>query len=61
MADRSLKSQMKQANRLGAAHVLIAGDAELETGQVLLRDMATKDQVPVPVKDLVEAMRNRFA
>jgi histidyl-tRNA synthetase len=61
MADRSLKSQMKQANRLGAAHVLIAGDAELETGQVLLRDMATKDQVPIPVKDLVEAMRNRFA
>ena len=61
MAGRSLKSQMKQADRLGAAHVLIAGDAELEKGQVLLRDMATKDQVPVTVKDLVEAMRRRFA
>jgi histidyl-tRNA synthetase len=61
MAGRSLKSQMKQADRLGAAHVLIAGDAELEKGQVLLRDMATKDQVPVSVKDLLEAMRSRFA
>jgi histidyl-tRNA synthetase len=61
MAGRSLKSQMKQADRLGAGHVLIAGDAELEKGQALLRDMATKDQVPVPVKDVVGAMRSRFA
>jgi histidyl-tRNA synthetase len=61
MAGRSLKSQMKQADRLGAEHVLISGDAELEKGQVLLRDMATKDQFHVPVKDLVEAMRTRFA
>ena len=61
MADRSLKSQMKQADRLGAGHVLIAGDSELEKGQVLLRNMATKEQVPVLVKDLVEEMRNRFA
>ena len=61
MADRSLKSQMKQADRLGAGHVMIAGDSELEKGQVLLRNMATKEQVPVPVKDLVEEMRNRFA
>jgi histidyl-tRNA synthetase len=52
---------MKQADRLGAAHVLIAGDAELEKGQALLRNMATKDQVPVPVKDLVEEMQSRFA
>ena len=61
MADRSLKSQMKQADRLGAGHVMIAGDAELEKGQVLLRNMATKEQVPVPVQGLVEEMRNRFA
>ena len=61
MAGRSLKSQMKQADRLGAEHVLIAGDTELEKGQVLLRDMVTKEQVPVPVNDLVEAMRSRFA
>ncbi|MBI5593562.1 MAG: histidine--tRNA ligase [Deltaproteobacteria bacterium] len=61
MAGRSLKSQMKQADRLGAGHVLIAGDAELEKGLVQLRDMATKDQVPVPVNGLVEAMKSRFA
>lgn len=61
MAGRGLKSQMKQADRLGAGCVLIAGDAELENGTVLLRDMATKEQVPVPVPDVVAEMQRRFA
>jgi histidyl-tRNA synthetase len=61
MSGRSLKSQMKQADRLGAQHVLISGDTEIENGQVLLRDMITKEQSPLPVQDIVEALRNRFA
>jgi histidyl-tRNA synthetase len=61
MSGRSLKSQMKQADRIGADHVLISGDTELENGQVLLRNMITKEQTPLPVKDIVEALRNRFA
>jgi histidyl-tRNA synthetase len=61
MSGRSLKSQMKQANRLGADHVLISGDTELENGQVLLRNMITKEQAPLPVEDIVETLRNRFA
>jgi histidyl-tRNA synthetase len=60
MSGRSLKSQMKQADRLGAQHVLISGDTELNNGQVLLRNMVTKEQVPVPVKDIVEVLRNRY-
>ena len=61
MSNRSLKSQMKQADRLGAEHVLISGDTELQNGQVLLRDMITKEQAPMLVKDIVETLRNRFA
>ena len=60
MADRSLKSQMKQADRLGAGYVLIAGDSELEKGHVLLRDMATKEQTDIPVESLLEQLTNRF-
>ncbi len=44
---RSLKSQMKQADRAGAAHVLIVGDQEMESGSGILRDMKTRDQVEV--------------
>lgn len=60
MGNRSLKSQMKHADRLGAAHVLIAGDTELSNGQVLLRNMDTKEQEKIPLEGLVEKIKNRF-
>ncbi|MBT8359453.1 MAG: histidine--tRNA ligase [Deltaproteobacteria bacterium] len=41
---KSLKSQMKQADKAGAAHVLIIGEQELEEHKAILRDMATKEQ-----------------
>jgi histidyl-tRNA synthetase len=44
---RSLKGQMKQANKAGARFVLILGDAELASGKGLLRNMATEQQQEV--------------
>ncbi len=41
---RSLKSQFKQADRLGARLVVIVGPAELAAGEVTLRDMSTKEE-----------------
>ena len=41
---RSLKSQFKLADKLGARMVAILGPDELATGQVKLRDMATHDE-----------------
>jgi histidyl-tRNA synthetase len=38
-AGRSLKAQMKQANRLGARFTLLLGDDELARGEVTVRDM----------------------
>ncbi|AOY57791.1 MULTISPECIES: histidine--tRNA ligase [Desulfococcus] len=49
MAGRSLKSQMKQADRSGAAFVLIIGESELASGTAILRNMRTKAQSPVPI------------
>jgi histidyl-tRNA synthetase len=53
-AARSLKSQMKRADRLGAPKVLIVGENELASGKGLLRDMSTKNQEEIPLDDLVE-------
>ena len=39
-----MKSQMRRADKVEAALVLIVGDNELQKGQVVLRDMATKQQ-----------------
>ncbi len=41
---RSLKSQFKQADRLGARLVVIVGPDELASGEVTLRDMSTKEE-----------------
>ena len=54
MSAKSLKSQMKRADRLLARHVLIAGETELEQGAVILRNMATKAQVSIPIEGLVK-------
>ena len=44
---RSLKSQMKQANKAGARYVLIIGDAEVASGKGILRNMKTEEQQEV--------------
>ena len=47
LVGRSLKAQMKYANKLGAAYTLIIGDSELETGKAMLRDMRNSTQTEV--------------
>jgi len=54
---RSLKSQFKQADRLGARAVAVVGPDELATGQVTLRDMETKEETRVALADLAGAVR----
>ncbi|HIE52134.1 MAG TPA: histidine--tRNA ligase [Armatimonadetes bacterium] len=51
---RSLKGQMRQANRLGAALVLLLKEDELAAGQVTLRDMRRGEQELVPLEGLPE-------
>ena len=50
MEARSLKSQMKQADKSGAAFVLILGDQELEQERAVLRDMASKEQSELAIE-----------
>jgi histidyl-tRNA synthetase len=51
---RSLKAQMKHANRLNARAVVILGDDELQQGIATVRDMATSQQESVPLDQVVE-------
>ncbi len=57
---KSLKAQMKQANRVNARRVLIVGDSELEAGRVPLRDMTDKTQQDIPIDTLVETLKKRL-
>jgi len=59
--EKSLKSQMKRADRLGAKHVLIVGDNEIKQGAVILRNMTTKKQVSIPIQGIVENIKTKLA
>ena len=56
-AGRSMKAQMKQANKLNARYAAIMGDDELADGVVVLRDMAGSEQEKLPVNKLVDKIR----
>ena len=58
--DRSLKAQMRRADKLEASYVLIVGDSELEEEAALLRDMKTKAQERIPLEDLVSSVVNKM-
>jgi histidyl-tRNA synthetase len=44
---RSLKAQMKYANKIAAEYTLIIGDSEIEAGKAQLRNMQTGEQKEV--------------
>ena len=50
---RSIKSQMRLADKLGAPFVVIIGEEELKSGTVVLRDMSTKEQRNIKEEDLL--------
>jgi histidyl-tRNA synthetase len=59
-AERSLKAQMKEANRLDVRFTAVIGEDELAAGTVTLRDMDTGDQQTVSrteASDLLRSLR----
>ncbi len=48
---RSLKSQMRRADRLGARWVVMIGQEEMEEGKVRLRNMESKTQEDIPLAE----------
>ena len=54
---RSLKSQFKLADKLGAAHVAILGPDELAAGQAKLRNMTTHEEELVALDEVARRLR----
>jgi len=51
-----LKTQMKHADRLNACKVLIVGEDELIKGKGIVRDMVSKEQIEIPLDNLVDEL-----
>lgn len=54
--EKSLKSQMRRADKLGVSFVLIVGDDELKHGRGILRNMDTKEQIEVSLQRVEEEL-----
>jgi histidyl-tRNA synthetase len=58
---RSLKGQMKQADRSGAPYAVIIGPDEWSRDVATIRDMRAKEQEEVPLAGLRKALMERAA
>ncbi|HEA46866.1 MAG TPA: histidine--tRNA ligase [bacterium] len=54
LSSKSLKSQMRLANRLGARYVLILGEEERAKKRAILKNMATGKQEEIPLSKIIE-------
>lgn len=52
LMDRSLKAQMKFANKIGAKTVAVIGDSELDSGIVKIKNMANGTETEVKISDI---------
>jgi histidyl-tRNA synthetase len=57
---KSLKSQMRRADKLKARYVLILGEEELKKGNVILRNMKNKVQEEIALKDIVNTLKEKI-
>ncbi len=51
---RSLKSQLREANKAQVSQAIIVGEAELAAGQVVVKPLAGGEQVLIPLADVVD-------
>ena len=56
---KSLKAQMRWANKLNARYVLIIGEEELKSGRVILRDMDEKVQEEIRLDQAIKEIKRR--
>ncbi|MFH1784312.1 MAG: histidine--tRNA ligase [bacterium] len=58
--DRSLKAQLRQANKTNADYALIVGDEELKDGKILLRNMEDSAQSDVALSDVMDTILKKL-
>ncbi len=58
--EKSLKSQMRRADKLKARYVLILGEEELRKGRAVLRNMESKSQEEIPITDILNILKEKI-
>jgi histidyl-tRNA synthetase len=53
----SMKSQLRQANKVGARYVLILGDEEMKEGTITFKDMQRSEQKKIRQSEMMELLK----
>ena len=53
LMNRSVKAQMKYANKIGVEYVVVLGDSELESGVVEIKDMANSSSEQIKIDEII--------
>jgi histidyl-tRNA synthetase len=56
LAARSMKSQMREANRLRSSYALFIGESEVRSGQYSLKNLVTSEQSTLSLETLLEIL-----
>jgi len=56
---RSLKAQMKYADKLGATYTVVIGDNEIESNRAVLKNMKTGEQKDVSLDSILNRLKNK--
>jgi histidyl-tRNA synthetase len=59
--ESSLKSKMKQADRMRAVYTLILGEDEISTGNIILRQMNTGEQEEYSMEQIPQILHNKYS
>jgi len=60
LMNRSLKAQMKYADKIGAKYTVVIGDDEIKNGKVNIKNMTTGEQKEVLISDLKTVIEENF-
>ena len=55
---RSIKAQMREANKLGAQYVIIIGEDELKDKSVIIKDLSTSNQEKITLDSVQKYMKS---
>jgi len=56
---RSLKAQMKYADKIAAEYVLMLGDSEIENGTATIKEMATSEQTTLKLDEIIDFIKTK--
>ncbi len=57
LMERSVKAQMKYADKIGAKYTIVLGDDEIESNKVFLKNMQTGEQKEISLDTLIDRMK----